>query len=74
MNSSVGLIFNKKFVEKRGLWVSWTIHGPTEQCKFGYQQGGGFVLTCFSINKEKKKKKKPETQMQDRIISTWTHT
>ena len=74
MNSSVGLIFNKKFVEKRGLWVSWTIHGPTEQCKFGYQQGGGSVFTCFSINKEKNRKKKQKMQMQDRIISTQTHT
>ena len=27
VNSAVGAIFNESFVEKRGLWVLWTMHG-----------------------------------------------
>ena len=27
MNSVVGPIFNENFIEKRGLWVPWTVHG-----------------------------------------------
>ena len=27
MNSAVGPIFNKNFVEKRGLWVPWIVYG-----------------------------------------------
>ena len=27
MNSVVGPIFNESFVEKKGLWVLWTVHG-----------------------------------------------
>ena len=26
MNSAMGPIFNESFAEKRGLWVSWTVH------------------------------------------------
>ena len=31
MNSAVWPIFNENFVEKRGLWVSWTVHGTHMQ-------------------------------------------
>ena len=27
VNSAVGSIFNESFVEKKGLWIPWTMHG-----------------------------------------------
>ena len=27
MNSAVRLIFNESFIEKKGLWIPWTVHG-----------------------------------------------
>ena len=31
VNSTMGSIFNESFVEKRGLWVPWTVHGTTDK-------------------------------------------
>ena len=57
-------IFNKKVVEKRGLWVLWIMYEThwtvPFQCKFGCQRG------CSHASQLKKKEK--ETQTQGRII------
>ena len=54
VNSAVWSIFNENFVEKRGLWVPWTVHGThwkrkKHQCTF---------------SQKKKKKRKENTEMQ----------
>ena len=51
VNSVVNFIFNENFVEKRGLWVPWTMHRT-------HWKSWNTLLT-------KKKKKKKKGQMQD---------
>ena len=54
VNIAVGPIFNESFVEKRGLWVPWTVH---ETC------WNSVDPLLKKIKKNKKKKKKKKTQM-----------
>ena len=49
MNSTVRLIFNESFIEKKGLLVPWIVHGT-------HWQTTSHVKTLFSIKKEKSKK------------------
>ena len=54
VNSAVRSIFNENFVEKRGLWVPWTVHGTLWKRK---------KHQCtFSQKKNKKKKENAEMQ------------
>ena len=52
MNSAVRLIFNESFIEKRGLWIQWTVHGIHWKNK---------KMPVHVL--QKKKKKKAKTQM-----------
>ena len=51
VNSAVESIFNKSFTEKKGLWVSWTVHET-------YWKS---IIPCETLF-SKKKKKNAKTQ------------
>ena len=54
MNSAVRSIFNESFVEKRDLWVMWTVHGTH-----------GKTTTATEMHFKKKKTKQNKKQNAD---------